>query len=53
MVAGIDACTMIFKGADDNQVIIYARAPIGRSATECNNPATNTGGTTTVFFTAP
>ena len=47
-VAGIDACTMVFKGASANQVILYARAPIGDPSTECNNPATNTAGSTTV-----
>jgi hypothetical protein len=50
VVTGIDACTMIFQGANDNQLLIYARAPIGNPSTECNNPATNnTGSTTTVF----
>ncbi len=29
---------------------IYARAPVA-SATACNNPATNTGGSATVLFT--
>ena len=53
MIAGIDACTMVFKGANDNQFIIYARAPIGNPSTECNSPATNTGGTTTVLSRAP
>jgi hypothetical protein len=49
-VAGIDGCTMIFQGANDNQVIIYSRSPIGSPPSECNNPATNnTGSTTTVF----
>ena len=40
---------MIFKGADNTHVTIYARAPANTSG--CNNPATNTGGTTTVLFT--
>ena len=51
VVTGIDACTMAFQGATDSQVILYARAPIGNPPTECNNPATNTGGTTTVLLT--
>jgi hypothetical protein len=46
---GAVACTMIFKGADNTHVTIYARAPANTSG--CNNPATNTGGTTTVLFT--
>jgi hypothetical protein len=46
---GAVACTMIFKGADNTHVTIYARAPA--NTTGCNNPATNTGGTTTVLFT--
>jgi hypothetical protein len=50
-VAGIDACTMIFKGATNNRLTIYARAPIGNPSTECNNPATNSGGSATVVFT--
>ncbi len=51
VVAGIDACTMAFKGANANQIILYARAPIGNPSTECNSPATNIGGTTTVLLT--
>jgi hypothetical protein len=51
VVAGVDACTMIFKGANVNQMIIYARAPIGNPPTECNNPATNNAGSTTTVFT--
>ncbi len=54
VVAGIDACTMAFKGANNNQIILYARSPIGGPPTECNNPATNnTGSTTTVFVGHP
>jgi hypothetical protein len=45
------ACTMIFKGADNNHLTIYARAPVSSATTGCNNPATNTAGTTTVVFT--
>jgi hypothetical protein len=48
---GAVACTMIFKGADNTHVTIYARAPVANATTGCNNPATNTGGTTTVVFT--
>jgi hypothetical protein len=48
---GAVACTMIFKGADNNHLTIYARAPVADAATGCNNPATNTGGSTTVLFT--
>ena len=51
IVAGLDACTMAFQGATDSQVLIYARAPIGNPSSECNNPATNTGGSTTLVFT--
>jgi hypothetical protein len=47
---GAPACTMIFKGADNNRVTIYARAPVA-ATTGCNNPATNTGGSATVLFT--
>jgi hypothetical protein len=50
-VANIDACTMIFKGATVNQVLIYARAPIGNPSSECNSPQTNTAGSATVVFT--
>lgn len=52
-VAGLDACTMIFQGATDNQLLIYARAAIGDPPSECNSPATNSTGSTTVIFTAP
>jgi hypothetical protein len=46
------ACTLIFKGADNTHLSIYARAPIANvTTTGCNNPATNTGGTTTIVFT--
>jgi hypothetical protein len=48
---GAVACTMIFKGADNNHLTIYARAPVVDATTGCNNPATNTGGSTTVLFT--
>jgi hypothetical protein len=45
----LTACTMIFKGTG-NTLTIYARAP--QTTTACNgNPATNTGGSTTVVFT--
>jgi hypothetical protein len=49
--AGAIACTMIFKGADNNHLTIYARAPVASATTGCDNPASNTGGTTTVVFT--
>jgi len=49
-VANIDACTMVFKGATASQVILFARAPIGSPSSECNNPATNQGGTATVLL---
>jgi hypothetical protein len=46
------ACTMIFKGADNNHLSIYARAPISNvTTTGCNNPSTNTAGSTTILFT--
>jgi hypothetical protein len=46
----LTACTMIFKGATSTQLTIYARAPL--TTTACNgNPATNSGGSTTVVFT--
>jgi hypothetical protein len=48
---GAVACTMAFKGADNNHVTIFARAPVVDATTGCNNPATNTGGSTTVLFT--
>jgi len=47
----IDACTMLFKGANNNQILLYLRMPIGSPSTECNNPATNTGGSVTVVLT--
>jgi hypothetical protein len=47
---GAPACTMIFKGADNNRLTIYARAPVA-TGTGCDNPATNTGGSATVLFT--
>jgi hypothetical protein len=46
------ACVMIFKGADNNHVTLYSRAPIANvTTTGCNNPATNTAGSTTILFT--
>jgi hypothetical protein len=51
VTGGAVACTMIFKGADNNHLTIYARAPVPDATTGCNNPAANTGGTTTVVFT--
>jgi hypothetical protein len=51
VVSGVDACTMIFQGGNDNQLVIYARAPIGNPPSECNNPATNNAGSTTTVFT--
>jgi hypothetical protein len=49
--ANLIACTMIFKGATNNALTIYARAPVASATTGCNNPATNTGGSATVLFT--
>lgn len=49
--ANLIACTMIFKGATNNNLTIYARAPVASATTGCNNPATNTGGSATVLFT--
>jgi hypothetical protein len=46
----VTACTMIFKGASNNKLTIYARAPV-ENAAACNNPATNTAGFVTVIFT--
>jgi hypothetical protein len=48
--ANLTACTMIFKGADDNHVTLYSRAPV-TPVTGCNNPATNTAGSVSVIFT--
>jgi hypothetical protein len=48
--ANLTACTMIFKGATNNSLTLYARAPVAPT-TGCNNPATNTGGSATVLFT--
>jgi hypothetical protein len=46
----LTACTMIFKGADNNHLTIYSRAPETTAA--CNgNPATNSGGSVSVIFT--
>ncbi len=42
---------MIFKGATNSSITLYARAPVANATTGCNNPATNTGGSTTVLFT--
>ena len=49
--ANLIACTMIFKGANNNEITLYARAPVASATTGCNNPATNTGGSATVLFT--
>jgi hypothetical protein len=49
--ANLIACTMIFKGATNNSITLYARAPVASTTTGCNNPATNTGGSATVLFT--
>ncbi|HXF00969.1 MAG TPA: hypothetical protein VN458_11570 [Solirubrobacterales bacterium] len=49
--AGTDACVMAFKGANNTQIVFYARFPIGNPDSECNNPAANMGGTGTVLFT--
>jgi hypothetical protein len=46
------ACTMIFKGADNAHLTIYARVPVANaSTTGCNNPATNTAGNAAIIFT--
>ena len=42
---------MIFKGADNTHLTIYARAPVVDAQAGASNPATNTRGTTTVLFT--
>jgi hypothetical protein len=48
--ANLTACTLIFKGANNNSLTIYSRAPETTAA--CNgNPATNTGGSVSVIFT--
>jgi hypothetical protein len=48
--ANLTACTLIFKGADNNHLTIYSRAPETTAA--CNgNPATNSGGSVSVIFT--
>jgi hypothetical protein len=47
---GAVACTLIFKGATNTQLTIYARAPVA-SAASCDNPATQTGGSATVLYT--
>jgi hypothetical protein len=47
---GLTACTLIFKGSDNNSVTLYARAPVSSPTTGCSNPATNTAGSTTVVF---
>ena len=49
--ANLTACTMIFKGANNNSLTIYARAPVANGTTGCNSPATHTGGSATVLFT--
>jgi hypothetical protein len=50
--SGIVACTMIFKGADNTHLTIYARALAATSNAPCNtNPATNTTAGATVVFT--
>jgi len=49
---GIVACTMIFKGADNTHLTIYARALAATSNAPCNaNPATNSTAGATVVFT--
>ena len=47
----LTACTMLFKGADNTHVTLYARAPVVNATTGCNNPASNTAGNVTVIFT--
>jgi hypothetical protein len=48
----IPGCTMVFKGADNTHVTIYARFPIPTATTTgCNNPQTNTAGSATFLFT--
>ena len=47
---GAVGCTMIFKGVDNAHLTIYTRVPL-TVATSCDNPATATGGTTTVLYT--
>jgi hypothetical protein len=48
---GATACVMVFKGADNAHVTLYSRAPVVDATSGCNNPATNTAGSTTVLFT--
>jgi len=48
---GAVVCTMIFKGADNTHVTIYSRAGVPNATTGCDNPASNTGGVTTILFT--
>ena len=47
----LSACTMVFKGATNNQLTLYVRIPVSSSITGCNAPATNTGGVGTYLFT--
>jgi hypothetical protein len=48
--SGFFACSMIFKGADNTHVTILGRAPFD-SPSDCDNPATNTGGCCSHIFT--
>jgi hypothetical protein len=48
---GAAGCTMIFKGADNAHVTIYTRVPLAAVVGTCDNPQSNSGGTTTVLFT--
>ena len=42
---------MVFKGATNNQIVLYLRVPVPNATTGCNNPATHSGGSTTFLLT--
>ena len=49
--SGATACVLIFKGAANNRITLYSRAPVATNPDSCNNPASNTGGSATILFT--
>jgi hypothetical protein len=43
---------MIFKGADNTHLTVYAAGPVSSATTGCNNPATNTAGAPGIWTAA-
>ena len=50
--SNFNGCTLVFKGPQQNQVLLYARVTLVANGTaNCANPATNTAGNSTVLLT--